>query len=150
IRGGHSWLRQAQSEPRVPAPDDRLVAVVRVDAQPLPGDGERERVARGGDAVTGCASDADHDFRLIHPGTPIHLKTPIGADCTPSGSWLPWRRPRLAPTAPGGLRARLAFATPQPLRPPLDPTAIPIAIPALAVLGAASLGPLGELAGGGE
>src|SRR5438093_11960876 len=48
------------------ATNNRLVAVVGVDAQPLSGYRKRQGVAGGRDAVPCRAPDADDDFRLVH------------------------------------------------------------------------------------
>src|SRR2546428_6117313 len=53
------------------ATNDRLVAVVRVDAQPLSGYRKRQGVAGRRDAVPCRAPDADDDFRLVHGWSPI-------------------------------------------------------------------------------
>ena len=54
--------RETQSQPGMPAADDRLVAVVAIRGDALPGHRQHQGVARGGCAVTGRASNSDDHF----------------------------------------------------------------------------------------
>ncbi len=63
------WSPVAQGEEDVPAADDRLVGVVRVEMQAAPHEDAGENVAGCCDALAGGATDSD---RYVHaaPRTP--------------------------------------------------------------------------------
>src|SRR5436309_16034846 len=85
------------------ATNNRLVAVVGVDAQPLSGYRKRQGVAGRRDAVPCRAPDAYDDFRLVHGWS---LIVPDSREVYASGPALV--RPNTASARQSGTAARLA------------------------------------------
>jgi hypothetical protein len=64
--GERLLCRNANAQPGMPAADDRLITVVCVNCLTLPGNGESQRIAGGGDPVSRRTADTDYHIGLIH------------------------------------------------------------------------------------
>src|SRR5579863_4754070 len=67
----HRPVTRANREERVPAADDGLVGIVRVEIEPAPREDARENVAWCGYTLPSLPSDPDCKIHCCHISTPI-------------------------------------------------------------------------------
>src|SRR2546422_8174690 len=68
------WVTRRGGKKNVPATNDGLVGVVRVDVQPAADEDPRQNVAGRGDPLARRAANADGKVDSLHPSSPVRVR----------------------------------------------------------------------------